>query len=85
VKKFWVWEPALESVDKATIVESESHGQAAFVAASERVESIGYRSATLLVFDGEELRSVEIEARTWYAVKDVSDPIPYVTTKNDAS
>ena len=82
MRTFSVWEPAIESSDKATKVEADTHGQAAFLCAAER--KIGHRGATYGVVDNTESRMVTLEPRTWYAVVGVSEPLWTVTTENDS-
>ncbi len=65
-KTFAVWEPAIESAEKASRVEASTPGQAAFFVANER--KIGYRSATYTVHDGAQCFSVDIEPHTHYQV-----------------
>ena len=75
MKKFSVWEPSIEGIDKATTVEATVHGQAAFLVAVER--KIGSRAAAYYVFGDNDLRLVKIEPRLWYAVVEMSEQIPY--------
>ena len=82
MKKFAVWEPSNETAAKATEIEADTHGQAAFLCASKR--KIGYQDATYIAFDGTEAQTVRIEAQVWYAVVDVSEPLQAVRAVNNS-
>jgi hypothetical protein len=57
-------------------VQSETPAQAAFLAASERVDKVGFNSISVVCSDGETRTTVKLEPKIWYQVAEVSDPIP---------
>lgn len=71
-KNFLVWEPKIEGPEHASIIEAQTPGQAAFLAASAR--NIGFRSADYVVSDGKRRVNVKIEPKVWYQVGSVSEP-----------
>ena len=68
--KYHVWEPAIESSDKAIEVEAGTPRQAAFMAAS--AKNIGHRKATFMVEHDSEFLRFDVEPHVWYSASPVA-------------